>query len=217
MNSGYAWTKRKRKPFFPLVIILLLATMLYPAAGRAADDAMEQMRVSIDQILAILRRDVPPQPWEEKKREIVAVVRQRFDSLELAQRVLAQHWRDRTDDERRRFAQLFSDVLETTYINKLKTYSDQEIVFKKQLVKGDKAMVYSVIINNKQEIPVDYRLQSNGSQWLLYDIIIEGVSLVQNYRKQFDQIIRKEKYEGLILRMEEKIRENRERDRTVDA
>ncbi|OKY76662.1 MAG: hypothetical protein BM485_00860 [Desulfobulbaceae bacterium DB1] len=212
------YTRRKNGSWLRLLLTAVLFFMFFsPLPCRAQDEAIDQMRGSIDRILEILRRDVPGEAWEQKKKEIVIIVRQRFDSRELAQRVLAQHWKERTEEQREQFILLFADVLETTYINKLKSYSNEEIVFKKQIVNGDKAAVYSEILRKDQEIPIDYRLLKNSNEWRIYDIIIEGVSLVQNYRKQFDQIIKKEKYEGLILRMEEKIKENQEKDREAQA
>lgn len=218
IKKDMEYTRRKNGSWLRLLLTTVLFFMfLSPLPCRAQDEAIDQMRGSIDRILEILRRDVPGEAWEQKKKEIVIIVRQRFDSRELAQRVLAQHWKERTEEQREQFILLFADVLETTYINKLKSYSNEEIVFKKQLVNGDKAAVYSEILRKDQEIPIDYRLLKNSNEWRIYDIIIEGVSLVQNYRKQFDQIIKKEKYEGLILRMEEKIKENQEKDREAAA
>jgi phospholipid transport system substrate-binding protein len=103
-------------------------------------------------------------------------------------------------------------VLETTYINRLKAYSDEEVTFNKQIVNNDKAIVYSEIIKNNQDIPIVYRVKDVKGQWMVYDIIIEGVSLVQNYRQQFDRIINNEGYDGLVLRMKEKIEENKKSD-----
>lgn len=196
--------------FCSLLAVWLLAAPTALCAG--ADDAMTQVQNSVDRIVEILRRDVAGEKWPRKRKEIVRIIRDRFASRELAQRVLARHWRERSEKQRDHFVELFADVLETTYINKLKSYSGEQIVFTRQLVKGDKAMVYSEIVRNNQEIPIDYRLLRSGDQWLIYDISVEGVSLVQNYRKQFDQIVKKEQFEGLVRRMEEKIEENRQRE-----
>lgn len=178
----------------------------------AANEPIDQLHDSVSQIIDILRRDVPGEQWVAKKEEIVRIVKSRFDADELAQRVLALNWKSRTEQEKEQFISLFSQVLETTYINRLKSYSDEEVTFKKQIVNNNKAVVYSEIIRNKQEIPIVYRVKDNKGQWLIYDIIIEGVSLVQNYRQQFDQIIKSQGYAGLVQRMEEKIQENKEKD-----
>lgn len=203
----------------PHIVSLLLSLSLtffafFHASSpcRAANEPIDQLHQSVDQILAILRRDVPGEQWVAKKEEIVVIVKSRFDADELAQRVLALNWKSRTGQEKEQFISLFSQVLETTYINRLKSYSNEDVAFKKQIVNSDKAVVYSEIIKNDQEIPIVYRVKDTEGQWLIYDIIIEGVSLVQNYRQQFDQIIKSEGYAGLVRRMEEKIQENKEKD-----
>jgi phospholipid transport system substrate-binding protein len=195
-----------------MLLLVLSVILAIPAGCLAAGEPIDQLRDSVDRIIAILRRDDPAEQWVNKKEEIVAIVKSRFDADELAQRVLAQHWRDRSEAEKKEFISLFSQVLETTYINKLKSYSDEEVLFIKQIVKGDRGMIYSQIIRNNQEIPIHYRVKNSKGDWRIYDIIIEGVSLVQNYRTQFDQILQREEYAGLVRRMEEKIRENKEKD-----
>jgi len=199
----------------PLMLSISIAVVVYfydSTFCKASFEPIDQLHDSVSQIVDILRRDVPDEQWVTKKEEIVTIVKSRFDADELAQRVLALNWKSRTEQEKEQFISLFSQVLETTYINRLKSYSDEEVTFKKQIVKNDKAVVYSEIVKNNQEIPIVYRVKSNKGQWLIYDIIIEGVSLVQNYRQQFDQIIKKEGYDGLVRRMEEKIQENKEKD-----
>ncbi|MBI5557859.1 MAG: ABC transporter substrate-binding protein [Deltaproteobacteria bacterium] len=205
--------KRKKLNFFfliPLVAFTVFSSM--PALCESSGEALEQLRGAVERIVDILRRNEPGEQWVDKKEEIAKIVKSRFDAEELAQRVLARNWRERTAEEKKEFISLFSEILETTYINRLKSYSDEEVVFVKQIVKGNNAVVYSEIIKNQQEIPIDYRLQNNNGNWLIYDISIEGVSLVQNYRQQFDQILNRENYAGLVLKMLEKIKQNKEKD-----
>jgi phospholipid transport system substrate-binding protein len=201
----------KAHNFLLLLLLTVMAAMPAPCFA-AAGEPIDQLRESVDRILAILRRQDPDEQWVQKKEEIVAIVKSRFDADELAQRVLAQHWRARSESEKKEFVSLFSQVLETTYINKLKAYSDEQVLFTRQIIKEDRGMVYSQIVRNNQEIPIHYRVKNNNGDWRIYDIIIEGVSLVQNYRTQFDQILKQEDYAGLVRRMEEKIRENQAKD-----
>ena len=208
--------KKINKPHsLPLLLALLTFFWVFindPPSCHAANQPIDQLHESVNRIIDILRRDIPGEQWVTKKEEIVSIVKSRFAADELAQRVLALNWRSRTDQEKEQFISLFSQVLETTYINRLKSYSDEEVTFNKQIVSNDKAIVYSEIIKNNQEIPIVYRVKEVKGQWLIYDIIIEGVSLVQNYRQQFDQIINHEGYDGLVRRMEEKIQENKKND-----
>ncbi len=195
------------------MIILVLFFVCIPAQAYAEVDPLTQMKQSVDQVMAILHEDDDSdEKWIIHKEEIVRIIDKRFDSEELAKRVLARHWKKRTDQEKAQFIELFSSVLENTYISRVKSYSKAEVHFEKQIIKGNKAMVYSYINHDSQEIPIHYRLKKNKDEWFVYDIIIEGVSLVSNYRKQFSQIIKREKYAGLVLRMEEKIKETKEKD-----
>ena len=205
-------TKHDSAPLLMWLFVAFFALLNGSAPCHASSEPIDQLQNSVSQIVDILRRDIPGEQWLTKKEEIVGIVKSRFDADELAMRVLALNWRSRTDQEKTSFISLFSQVLETTYINKLKFYSDEEVSFKKQIVNRDKAIVYSEIIKNNQEIPIIYRVKDDNGQWLIYDIVIEGVSLVQNYRQQFDQIIKKDGYVGLVRRMEEKIDENKQKD-----
>ncbi|MEW6518752.1 MAG: ABC transporter substrate-binding protein [Thermodesulfobacteriota bacterium] len=206
-------TKPQSAPLLLACLLTIFVLLNDPVRCHAVNEPIEQLQDSVNRIVEILRRDIPGEQWVIKKEEIVSIVKSRFAADELAQRVLALNWRARTDQEKEQFISLFSQVLETTYINRLKSYSDEQVTFKKQIINGDKAIVYSEILKNNQEIPIVYRVKEDAGQWLIYDIIIEGVSLVQNYRQQFDGIINKEGYDGLVRRMEEKIEENKQKDR----
>ncbi len=115
------------------------------------------------------------------------------------------NWKTINAKEQEHFVFLFAKLLENTYYDRINSYSNEEVVFKEQQKKEDKAVVSSVVIRNNVETPVVYKLRSKNDKWLVYDVIIEGVSLVRNYRTQFDSIIEKEKYSGLVKRLEEKI------------
>ena len=123
----------------------------------------------------------------------------------MSKQTLARHWKERTPAEKERFVKLFSKLLEKTYISKIDSYSDEEIIFKEQLIKGRKAMVRSYIVKNNKEIPMIYKLKNIDGSWMVYGVVIEGVSLIRNYRTQFESIINKENYAGLVRRIEEKI------------
>jgi phospholipid transport system substrate-binding protein len=181
---------------------------------QASTQPIDQLRVTMDEILAILKTDDSLYGgWPQKKEKVVRVITRRFDSTTLARSVLAKYWKQLTADEKEHFIHLFSQVLEHTYINKIKSYSDEEVVFLKQKVYGKKAVVYSQIIRDQMEIPITYKVKKDKDEWFIYDIIIEGVSLVKNYRQQFKQILMNESYPELVRRMDEKIRENKMKDR----
>jgi phospholipid transport system substrate-binding protein len=216
-RTGKVRKIREIRGHFILRLVLALSVLMaIPAVCPATGEPIDQLQDSVNRIVEILRRHDPDEQWMEKKQEIVAIVESKFDCNELAQRVLTRHWQSRSTEEKNEFISLFTKVLETTYINKLRTFSNEEVRFTKQIVDGDRAIVYSQIIRNNQEIPINYRVKNNNGVWRIYDIIIEGVSLVQNYRTQFDQIMKKEDFAGLVRRMEEKIQENKEKDLTEE-
>lgn len=173
--------------------------------------AIIQVSATIDSILDILNEEnVFQEKWPEKKEEIVVFIKERFDFRELSKRALGKHWKKISPKEQDNFIILFQNVLQNTYIDRLKSYSNEKIVFHKQITKGEKALVYCAFLRQDEEIPMKYRARRINGSWLVYDIIIEGVSLVSNYRKQFDQIIRKEKYDGLIAKMKDKAKKQDE-------
>ncbi|MDH5298085.1 MAG: ABC transporter substrate-binding protein [Desulfobulbaceae bacterium] len=169
---------------------------------------MAQIKTSVDEILRIVREskaDSKSVISDVKRQRIMDVVYDRFDFRAMSQLAMARNWKAITAKEQDRFVTLFAKVLENTYYDRINSYSGEVILFKEQELKDDKAVVSSVVVKNNTETPVVYRLRSVGGKWMVYDVIIEGVSLVRNYRTQFDSIIEKEKYDGLIRRLEEKI------------
>jgi phospholipid transport system substrate-binding protein len=134
------------------------------------------------------------------------IIHKRFDFQEQSRLVLANSWEERSSGEKEHFISLFSTLQEHAYLNRLKEYSGETVQFTKQITKEEKALVFSVIIKDQEEIPIVYRMRRKEGKWLVYDVIIDGVSLVKNYRKQFASILEKETYAGLIREMEEKIK-----------
>lgn len=205
-----------RRTLMYLQIFCMFLILSFPAVTSAkANGPTDQLKVALDEIVEILQKETPELHWLEKKKGIVEILKTRLDSKELSMRVLAKNWKSRSNQEKKEFENLFTQVLEHTYIDRIKSYSDERVVFVKEVVKDKKAVVYSELIKNQQAIPIVYRLKNNDGQWRVYDIIIEGVSLVQNYRKQFSEIIGNEEYAGLVKRMHEKIQDNKDSDMEI--
>ena len=130
-----------------------------------------------------------------------------FDCGEIARRALGRYWQPLTEPQRSEFVGLFADLLERSYISKIDLYGGEKIVYSGERVDGDLATVSTKIITkNGTEVPVDYRLSRRGDRWMVYDINIEGVSLVSNYRTQFNKIIQTNGYNSLVERM--KVKQN---------
>jgi len=203
-------TKQKlfpRKIFTGLILALMISLCPRGDSQAAAADPGLFVKEAVDAILAVLQDDklaVPARKTERKNR-MVNILEDKFDFREMSMRALARHWQERTPAEQDRFAQLFKSLLENTYIAKMETYSGEKVIFKKTARQGSKAIVYTDLIRKNVETPVNYKLKNNDDQWLVYDVEVEGVSLVNNYRTQFASILAKEKFPGLMARLEEKV------------
>jgi phospholipid transport system substrate-binding protein len=174
------------------------------ATGASAGIPSDQLKGSVDQVVEVLKD--PKLKTESMAAERRAAVRKVanniFDFSETAKRALGPHWQNLSDKDREEFIRLFSDLLESAYISKIEQYSGEPIKFVGDSVDGEQATVRTRIITKKgTEIPIDYRMLRRGDRWLVYDVNIEGVSLVANYRTQFNKIIQTASYEELIKRM----------------
>jgi phospholipid transport system substrate-binding protein len=146
------------------------------------------------------------QKVDERRRAIRKAVDELFDWEEMAKRTLARHWRNRTDEEKKEFIGLYGDLLERTYLDRVEGYSGEEVIYTDERIDGKYALVkVKIVSKTKQEIAVDYRMKNKNQQWLVYDVSVEGVSLVNNYRNQFNQIIMKSSYENLVDRLKQKV------------
>ncbi len=143
---------------------------------------------------------------EERREKIMASINGGFDFREMSKRVLGPTWKKIDDKERGNFTRLMTKLLENVYIGKLEGYEGQTVEFVEEKVKGQRAQVTTIIENGGVKIPLHYIMKKNNHKWLVYDINIEGVSLVRNYREQFKAILRKDDYQGLVKVLEDKNR-----------
>ena len=181
-----------------LTAILALVTAGTAVAGEPTD----QVRRSVDEVLKI----VQSQPDGPARRTAVRQAANRlFDFEETAKRALGPHWQQRTPAEHEEFVRLFSDLLEAAYVGKIDLYQGEKITYVGETVDGDQATVKTRIVTKQgNEVPVDYRLSREKDGWRVYDVIIEGVSLVADYRTQFNKIIQTSSYDDLVKRMRAK-------------
>ena len=197
--------KLHRQIFFPvLACFLLLTSCQYAYAGEPTD----QLKQSIDAVLAVLTNRELRQPGKEAERraEIRKIVYDRFDFREMARSALALNWRQRTPEEKKEFVALFGDLIEDTYIRKVERYSGEKVLYGDEFVHDHNALVRTkVITKTNTEIPIDYMLLKKGAKWWVYDVKIEGVSLVNNYRTQFEDIIASSSYKDLVSRLKKKV------------
>lgn len=187
------------------VLVFMIATMAVPVL---AADPIDEIKQTTDKILSIVTNPAfkAPSKTEEKEKLIRLAVDERFDWEEMARRSLAIHWPKRTAEERKEFVRLFADLVERTYMKKVKDYSGEKILYEGETKEGDYASVRVKIVTKRgEDIPVEYRLKKEKEDWFVYDVSIEGVSLINNYRVQFHSIISQSSYENLLKRLREKV------------
>ncbi len=200
-----------------ILIFFILITFILPIHVLATPSPMEQIKISVDKVISILKD--PKYKGKSKAQQRRALLRQEigkvFDFEEMSKRSLGVYWRERTPQERKEFVELYRDLLERSYADKIESYTDEEVVYLDEKIEnGTHAYVRTKIITTeKKEIPIDYRLYFTGKEWKVYDVIIEGVSLVSNYRSQFNKIIRSHSYQELVKRMKIKQLETKEREK----
>jgi len=201
--SGFVMRKNMLHEKSLIIVLLLILSVVTTGAkgfATAKDDPMDQLQGSVDEILNILQSEElkVPEKNDERKQLILNVVTDMFDFREMARSSLGKNWKSLNPEEQDKFVGLFTSLIEQRYIGKIDSYDNQKVVYKKQRVKGNKAIIYTDIIDKNLEIPIDYRLKENQGKWLIYDLKIENVSLIANYRRDFDSVIRKKKFSGLM-------------------
>jgi phospholipid transport system substrate-binding protein len=183
--------------------ILLLVQPVWAAAGVPGD----QVRQTTDKLLAILKD--PQLKGESKKNErrdkLKEVIYQRFDFTEMARRSLGSEWRRRSPEEQREFVKLFTGLLERAYLDNIESYNGEKFRYLKEQEDNNHAQVDTKITGNKgQEFSVNYRLHNRNGDWKVYDVVIEDISLINNYRSQFNRVLARSSYEELVNRMKGK-------------
>ncbi|MEN8256604.1 MAG: ABC transporter substrate-binding protein [Thermodesulfobacteriota bacterium] len=203
------WNKK-----IQIVQALLIVVLLFCQGTLSwANDPQKAMQDTVENVMEILTEPAlaGDDHWQERREMVAEELVKRFDFAEMAKRALAKAWKRRTSVEREKFVNLFKELLKDTYVERLKTYSDgsYKVVFDRVLIRGKKAVVNSLVTQKGREISAAYKMYQDGNEWFVYDVVIEGVSLVSNYRSQFVSVIRKDGYDELVRRLEEKVSESR--------
>ena len=173
----------------------------------AAAKPKEELKGSIDRVLDVLRD--PSLKGEEhrkaRRHKLSEIIQARFDFAEMGKRSLARQWRKMSPAERKEFVGIFSNLLKDSYLTKIEAFTDEKIVYPTERMEERYAEVRTRIVQKSgRGIAIDYRLHRTSEGWRVYDFVIEGVSLVANYRRQFKRLIRKTSYKELIARMKVK-------------
>ncbi|RJR42343.1 MAG: ABC transporter substrate-binding protein [Desulfobacteraceae bacterium] len=195
------------------VIAALLAVFLVTLPEHVlAGEPTERIKETTNKILSIVTNPELKGPGKdgERKKAIRKAVDERFDWEEMARRSLGTHWAQRTPEEKKDFVRLFGDLLERTYLERVEGYSGEKVYYISERVDGDYAEVdVKIVTTQNTEVPVKYRMRKRNNDWLVYDISISGVSLVNNYRVQFSSILAKSSYKDLVQQLEKKVAEGK--------
>jgi phospholipid transport system substrate-binding protein len=189
------------------LVALAAVLALLVARDAAAGVPTDQLRGSIDLVLKVVTDPELKKEAKtvERRKRVRAVVDQIFDFTEISRRCLGRHWQARTPAEREQFVALFGDLLENAYVAKIESYSGEKIEYPGDVIEGDLAVVKTRIVTKQQtEIPVDYRMFLQNGRWAVYDVSIEGISLIGNYRTQFNAVINRSGYPELVAKLKAK-------------
>lgn len=183
---------------------MLVATLLANTAI-AEPTPTENVRSSVEAVIALLKDDQLDR--ETRRNRMREVIEKRFDFRAMSQRTLATNWKKASDAEKQKFTELFGELIQNSYVSKIESYTNETVEYPGEKQKGRKAVVDTLIITSSAEIPVNYKVYLKDGSWQVYDVIIEGVSLISNYRSSYREIVKKDGFDGLLAKMEEKIRE----------
>jgi len=193
-----------------VIVLLLTLNLALAVSGARAETPTEAVKSVVDEVLRILQDPALKAPALKKQRRdrVKQVVDRRFDYEEMAKRSLGAPWRSLNSGQRQEFVRLFGELLEASYSGKVMNYQGEKIQYLREIPEdANYAEVRTVVLRKNDRIPMDYRLMLKDQGWMVYDVVIEGVSLVSNYRSQFSQVIRESSYSGLVQRLRTKINE----------
>jgi len=199
----------KRK-FIGLKIIILLVVLLILPLQVLAGDAKETVKGQIDKMLATMQTpEFKGLAREAKLTEISAIINEVFDYEELSRRTLGREWRNFSPDQQKEFVTLFEKLLQGIYADRILAYTSEKIEFGKEteLRKGQTEVESYIITTDNKKVPLFYRMTNKSGQWRVYDVVIEGISMVKNYRGQFREILSTKKPEDLLQTLREKTKE----------
>lgn len=192
------------------IVLVLLTCSFFLRAAVATDipDPTLQLQPILGQITQLLVQQKTAQS-DNLVEQVMAIAHNGFDFREMSKRSLGKQWRKLSPKQQVEFVELFTQLLQYVYVSQVEKYSGQTIEFTGQRIRGKRAEVQTNVIDGQLRIPVSYIMLLKEGQWMIYDVVIEGISLIRNYLEQFREIIRKDGYRGLSNQLEQKIAANR--------
>ena len=186
-------------------VIGLSINLMTASVCLAGSDATSQLKNTIDKVIKIANKDSMESSKGDRRIAMQKAIDERFNYSQMVRRSLGKTYDSLSDQKRQNFIKLFKGLLENSYASKLESYRDEKINFLDEVVKGKYALVKTDIVRSNSTIRVDYKLILGNGQWKVYDFVIEGVSMIRNYKAQFTKIIRRDSYEALVEKLTKKI------------
>jgi phospholipid transport system substrate-binding protein len=184
------------------IVVTFMVALASPAVAGAPTDKLKQR---VDEVIKVVDDPALTGKAVERHAAVRKIAEDVFDYPETARRALGVHWNARSPQERDEFVQLFADLLDRAYVGKIDLYQGEKVRYVGDTVEGDQATVKTRIVTKRgSEVPVDYRMHQKNGRWLVYDVVIEGVSLVSNYRTQFNKVVQTESYQSLAQKLRAK-------------
>ncbi len=194
-----------------VLTIMFICTAVFLSEKAYAETPKEAIQGTVDAVLTVLRDTTLslPEKKMERRDKIRLLIRDRFNFEEMSKRSLARHWKPRTPEEAAEFTDIFADLLVSSYISKIEAYTDEKVIYDKEVMKGKGkyAMVSTTIVTKDVDIPIDYKAILMDGKWWVYDVVVEGVSFISTYRSQYNKIIVSESYAKLIEKMKKKLQD----------
>lgn len=188
---------------FALALVTLLFTSIHVAIAETSPKA--EIQRTIDSIISV----VEASPGDDKKLarrgKLREIINPKFDFDEMSRRSLGANWNTITPAEQADFTTVFSELLARTYLSKIETVKTGMVKVESENIESSKAVVKTVVLSKGDTFPIDYKLMLENGQWRVYDVVIENIGLVANYRNEFSGIIRKDKFPGLMERLRKKV------------
>lgn len=187
------------------IIGSLLVLLFCASVALSQQSPQEQIKKMVDDVLVVLNSS---ETLETKKQQVSGMIQKYLGIHQLAQRTLGIYWKQASPEEISKFEQLYLRLLENTYLNRIGDYSTGgRVDFLEERIRGDKAIIDTLAVTDKLEIPVQYKMVLKDGIWEIYDVSIEGVSLIRSYRSSYGEIVRKDGFVGLLAQMEKKLSE----------
>jgi phospholipid transport system substrate-binding protein len=182
-----------------VVVMFVLQVAALAEAGLPTD----QTRTTVDKVISILQQSGPRK--EEKRQQLRDIIYSRFDFAEMAKRSLGPHWSRRTPQEQQQFTKVFADLLESSYVDKIEGYNGEKVSYTREQQDKDSAEVFTKVITKKnEEFSINYKLHPVDGEWKVYDVVVEDISLVNNYRSQFNRVLANASFDELMKKLQQK-------------